>query len=39
MKTEIFNKVLRPGESLEVLEPADLRLKIRQKHVESLKKY
>ena len=36
---DFINKLMFYGESLEVLEPADLRLKVRQKHVESLKKY
>ena len=36
---DFINKLMFYGESLEVLEPADLRLKIRQKLVESLKKY
>ena len=36
---DFINKLMFYGESLEVLEPADLRLKIRQKHVESLRKY
>ena len=36
---DFINKLMFYGESLEVLEPTDLRLKIRQKHVESLKKY
>lgn len=36
---DFINRLMFYGESLEVLEPTDLRLKIRQKHVESLKKY
>ncbi len=36
---DFINKLLSYGESLEVLEPADLRLKIRQKLEESLRKY
>ena len=36
---DFINKLLSYGDSLEVLEPADLRLIIRQKLTESLKKY